>query len=107
MWEDPVNASGSELRCVLSNNLTYELYNSIWEEVITDLVTRKIPHVEDIAGIRIFDRSRGSDLSIRLDIWLKISDEKGEKTQAIKGYLEPNVFKRHGQQPEITFAAHK
>jgi hypothetical protein len=53
MWEDPVNAMGSEIRCVLSSNLTYELYNSIWEEVIVDLVTKKIPHSEEIAGIRI------------------------------------------------------
>lgn len=107
MWEDPVNASGSELRCVLSNNLTYELYNSIWEEIVGDLVTKKIPHAEDIAGIRIFDRSRSGDLSIRLDIWLKIQDEQNEKIKAIKSYLEPNVFKRHGQQPDIQYAAHK
>jgi len=86
-WEDPVNTLGSELQCMLPNGLTYSRYNRIWEDIITDLVTKKIPHVEDVAGVRIFDKTRTGELVIRLDIWLKIADENGDKTKAIKAYL--------------------
>ena len=106
-WEDPVNKVGSELRCNLPNNLTYKLYNKIWEETVTDLVTKKIPHADEVAGIRVFDRSRNNELTIRLDVWLKFADENGEKTKAIKAYLVANVFEEHGFQGEIQFAVHK
>lgn len=95
-WEDPVNKLGSELRCNIPNNLIYKLYNQIWEEIVTDLVLKKIPHAEEIAGVRIFDRSRFNELCIRLDVWLKFADEQGDKTKAIKTYLTDNVFERHG-----------
>lgn len=94
-WEDPVNKLGSEVRCNIPNNLAYKLYNQIWEEIVTDLVIKKIPHAEEIAGVRIFDRSRNSELSIRLDVWLKFADEQGERTKAIKAYLTENVFVKH------------
>jgi len=90
-----VNIKGSELRCNIPNNLIYKLYNQIWEEIVTDLVLKKIPHAEEIAGVRIFDRTRTNDLSIRLDIWLKFNDEQGDKTKALKTYLTDNVFEKH------------
>ena len=94
-WEDPVNTLGSELQCMLPNGLTYSRYNRIWEDIITDLVTKKIPHVEDVAGVRIFDKTRTGELVIRLDIWLKIADENGDKTKAIKAYLAQNLFEKN------------
>ena len=91
-----MNKLGSELRCNIPNNLIYKLYNQIWEEIVTDLVLKKIPHAEEIAGVRIFDRSRTNELCIRLDVWLKFADEQGEKTKALKTYLTDNVFEKHG-----------
>lgn len=95
-WEDPVNKHGSELRCNLPSSLTYKLYNQIWEEIVTDLVLKKLPHADEVAGVRIFDRSRNNELTIRLDIWLKFPEEHGDKTKAIKAYLTANVFEGHG-----------
>jgi hypothetical protein len=104
-WEDPVNKEGSELRCLLPS-LVYKMYNQIWEEIITDLVTKKIPHADEIAGIRIFDRSR-NDVTIRLDVWLKFAHEHGEKTKAIRAYLVEKVFESHGFQSDIQYSGHK
>lgn len=87
MWEDSANKGNSEIRCSLPSNLSYETYNEIWEEVVSDLVTCKIPHSKDIAGIRIMDNSKG-DLQIRIDVWLKFPDEKDPRTAAITEYLK-------------------
>lgn len=63
---------------------------------MTDLVLKKLPHADEVAGVRIFDRSRNNELTIRLDIWLKFPEENGDKTKAIKAYLGENVFDKHG-----------
>lgn len=96
MWEDPINRQGSEFRCILPSNLTFKLYNEIWDSIVTDLVLKKLPHADEVAGIRIFDRSRNNELIIRLDVWLKFPDEHDEKTKAIKAYLAANVFDKNG-----------
>lgn len=96
MWEDPINRQGSEFRCILPSNLTFKLYNEIWDSIVTDLVLKKLPHADEVAGIRIFDRSRNNELIIRLDVWLKFPEEHDEKTKAIKAYLAANVFDKNG-----------
>ena len=59
MWEDPVNRGKIEIRASLPSGLMMNAYNKLWEEFVADYVTHKIPHSEEIAGIRICDKSRG------------------------------------------------
>jgi hypothetical protein len=33
----------------------------MWEDVVVDLITKKLPKSEEVAGIRICDKSRGGD----------------------------------------------
>lgn len=54
---------------------------------MTDLVTGKIPHTDDIAGVRICDKSR-NDLQIRIEFWLKFPKEEDARGAAIQEYLK-------------------
>lgn len=48
---------------------------------MVDLITGGIPCAEDITGVRIVDKSRGSEPTIRLEVWLAFpeghNDQRG------------------------------
>ena len=43
-----------------------------------DMVIKRFPHTEQLAGIRILDKSQPGRGAIRLEIWTKFSDEFSE-----------------------------
>lgn len=106
MWEDLVNKDNSEIRCSFPTNLSYETYNQIWEEVVSDLVTAKIPHTNDIAGVRICDKSR-NDVVIRIEVWLKFFEDKDPRAVAIMEYLKQEINVRHKFAADISFSFRK
>jgi hypothetical protein len=44
MWEDDVNKGGMEIRARIPGNLVWFTINQIWEDVVVDLITKKIPN---------------------------------------------------------------
>ena len=36
----------------------FKLFNQIWEEIVADLIIKKIPFADEISGVSIVDRSR-------------------------------------------------
>jgi hypothetical protein len=46
MWEDDVNKGCVEIRAKIPGNLVWVTINQIWEDVVVDLITKKIPNSE-------------------------------------------------------------
>ena len=67
--------------------------NKLWEDMASDLVIGKLPHAEEIAGIRILDKSR-QDVLVRIEFWFKFpnadTDPRGVdvKNYVNKEYLD-------------------
>ena len=53
MWEDKMNANGSEFRIELKGS-NPDIIQAVWEKLVFDIVTGVIPHLKEIvAGIRL------------------------------------------------------
>jgi hypothetical protein len=100
MWEDKINATGSEFKFMIiplgaTSAQSIDQVNEIWEEIVVDLITGRIPHSDDIAGIRINDKSRG-ELLVRVEVWLKFPNwNQEQKGKDIQNYITKDVFERH------------
>lgn len=46
MWEDDVNKGCVEIRVKIPGSLVWATINQIWEDVVVDLITKKIPNSE-------------------------------------------------------------
>jgi hypothetical protein len=46
MWEDVVNKGCVDIRAMIPGNLVWATINQIWEDVVVDLITKKIPNSE-------------------------------------------------------------
>ncbi len=97
-WEDPINFAGSEFRFTLTlpaEKSSWAFLNQLWEDFVVDLISRKMPHDDEIAGIRIVDKSRDT-LVLRLEVWMKFnnadSDPRGD---AIKNFVFTEYLKKH------------
>ena len=44
MWEDDVNKGCVEIRAKIPGALVWVTINQIWEDVVADLITKKIPN---------------------------------------------------------------
>ena len=112
MWEDPVNKDCVELRAKIPSSLTKPALNTMWEEIVVDLITKRIPFSELVAGIRVCDKSRGGDAFNRFEIWTKIPQDTDEKLKAkeelikMKAHIE-NLFVNHGHMVEVQIATRK
>lgn len=62
--------------------------NKLWEELVLDVVTLQFPHVEDITGVRILDKSRAGQPQFRIEIWTKFNDKDNEKAIAMLAYMD-------------------
>lgn len=98
-WEDPVNNSGSEFRFTLQpsgEKSTYPFLNQLWEDFVVDLISGRIPHAQEIVGIRMVDKSRNEPM-LRLEVWMSFnnadSDSRGD---AIKNYIFNEYLKKNG-----------
>jgi len=106
MWEDPVNKDCVEIRAKIPAHLTQNTINAVWEHTVVDLITSKIPGSEDIAGIRICDKSRGGESQIRVEIWTKIRAETDFRLEGMKTHIK-KLFEDHGFMGEISIANRK
>jgi hypothetical protein len=85
MTEDPKNIQGCEFRFTITLNQSWaarsetaidingSAVNKVWEDIVVDLITKKLPHADQVTGIRLSDKSR-NDFTVRLDIWLLFPD---------------------------------
>jgi hypothetical protein len=68
--------NGSEIQFTLNlqgDQGSYQKFlNQLWEESVFDVISGNFTHADDIAGIRIVDKSKGENLILRMEIWLKI-----------------------------------
>lgn len=100
-WEDPFNAQGSEYRININLPLAGEksgfpFLNQFWETVVFDLVSHRIPNYEQVAGIRMVDKSRANEQSFRIEIWLSFPDcDKDPRGIAIRDFILDEYFKKH------------
>ena len=84
VWEDKVNAAGGEYQLRLSvENANLDLLNQFWETVIIDLATKRFPHSDQIAGVRIVDKSGAGRDAFRLEFWTKFNEEYSLISMAI------------------------
>ncbi len=78
----------------------------MWEDVVVDLITKKLPKSEEVAGIRICDKSRGGDAQIRIEVWTKIKSTTDEGLIEMKAHIKA-LFTNHGFITEIQIADRK
>jgi hypothetical protein len=88
MWEDVVNKDCVEIRAKIPASLTMKNLNTVWEDIVVDLISNKIPSSDDIAGIRICDKSRGGEAQIRVEIWTKIRTEADPRLDGMKSHIK-------------------
>jgi len=56
-----------------------------------------MPHADQIAGIRISDKSRGGDFTIRLEVWLKFpSGDTDPRGKEIKNFITKEYLEKQG-----------
>lgn len=106
MWEDEVNKNCVEIRAKIPASLTMKNLNAVWEDVVVDLISNKVPSSDGIAGIRICDKSRGGEAQIRIEIWTKIPSEADPRLTEMKTYTK-ELFDKHGFMGEISIANRK
>lgn len=106
MWEDEVNKNCVEIRAKIPASLTMKNLNAVWEDVVVDLISNKVPSSDAIAGIRICDKSRGGEAQIRIEIWTKIPSEADPRLTEMKTYTK-ELFDKHGFMGDISIANRK
>lgn len=99
-WEDPNNASGCELFC--RTGMTPEDLDKKWELLLLGTVGETIDPADEICGVRVVDKSRGSNPIYRLEVWMRNQDEKITTTirENISKCLESKIvceLRRHDE----------
>lgn len=85
----------------------FEFANGLWEALILDLISEKIPCNEKITGIRIGDKSRGgNDMTVRIDVWTRFKDDSIVDGKEIRDYLYKEFLERHGFSTKVNFRPH-
>lgn len=113
-WDHRGNAFGSEFRLSLPfrehpEKAEFNFLNKLWEEFTLDLISHRMPHVDQIAGIRISDKSRGGEFVIRLEVWLKFpSGDTDPRGKEIKNFITKEYLEKQGMTnlAEIRFENH-
>jgi hypothetical protein len=62
--------------------------NALWESLILDLVSKRFPHIEQIAGVRIVDKSSPGRDAYRFEIWTKYDNENNDYAKAVRDFIE-------------------
>ena len=98
MWEDEANAQGSEYKITLQNaapgqgnfyEKPYESINKIWHDLLLDIATERFPHLSDVAGVCMRDKSRDGHLNVRMEVCFKFADAaKDERCKSIKAFIQ-------------------
>jgi len=98
-WEDETNIKGSELQFLLNLSPAQQNYpefvNPFWEEVVLNLISGHFPESDQIAGVRLSDKSKGEGLVIRLEVWLKTVNGDPRIT-TIKNFVFEELLKKNG-----------
>lgn len=69
--------------------------NKLWEAFAFDVVSGRMPHTEQISGVRISDRSK-QDFWIRIEVWLKFKDaDKDPRGIEIKEFIKKEYIDRY------------
>ena len=72
-----------------------------------DVVAKRIPHTDQIAGVRILDKSRGgSELMLRLDVWTKFNSDQSSEGQEIKEFIAKEYIDKHNLSSKLMFKNH-
>lgn len=67
-----------------------------------------MPFAEEIAGVRMVDKSRGGgDQSIILQIWTKFDNDICEAGKQMKEFLAKEYNEKHSLGQKITFKKHR
>jgi len=88
-WEDQKNYNGSEFRFYLqfpmhAENSGFTLLDKVWEGIVLDLVSENLGTKEEIAGIRIVDKSRDNMLNVSLQVWLLFRDDGSDEKKKVR-----------------------
>jgi len=77
MFEDPRNELGGDFLIKLATNPKegmFEFLNLIWESLTQDVITKRIPHSNQILGVRIVDKCYQGKVHFRIEVWHKINN---------------------------------
>lgn len=77
-WEDVKNKSGGEICC--RKSFESSDLDEIYEALLLGLIGETIDPDDQICGCRFVDKSRGSRVMYRVEVWFKSTDEKLKET---------------------------
>eukprot|EP00658_Telonema_sp_P-2_P050995 TRINITY_DN3901_c0_g3_i5.p1 TRINITY_DN3901_c0_g3~~TRINITY_DN3901_c0_g3_i5.p1 ORF type:complete len:490 (+),score=112.15 TRINITY_DN3901_c0_g3_i5:830-2299(+) len=102
-WEDPKNATGSELTV---SSETLDQCDDWWESLLCALIGNVLPFGDELTGVRVIDKCRkGSKPVYRLELWFTCDcDVKSLKTatkDVLDGFEGNFKLKQHSTQKPI------
>lgn len=110
-WEDPVNAQGAEyqlrLMLTLDNESSLDKITAIWEQLVMDVVTKRMPYAEQVVGFRIVDKSFPTKENFRLELWTKFDSDTGDEANKIREFIQNEYNSKNIQPQPIQYKNHK
>ena len=107
-WEDPKNEDGGEW--YFRKGIQAEKFDMYWEEAVLAMIGETLdPGTEEICGLRIVDKSKGSRNIYRLELWFRQAPKgsPGPAGEEIKRRLEDCLSEKGGNPPNFEFRLHK
>ena len=105
MWEDSMNTNGGEW--YLRRPLNPDELDKYWEELVLGCIGETIDEGNEICGVRVVDKSKGSRVNYRLEMWFR-RDEPAINERLKKGMMKcmGRVAGNRGP-PDVAFRGHK
>lgn len=108
-WEDPANATGSELVCRTLKSMA--VVDIFWENLVLGLIGETIDEGDEICGARIVNKTASPKLSLKLELWLRNrNSEVGNriKERLLDALMEGGEASKAGQRgiPDFQYKIH-
>lgn len=106
-----MNKVGSEyqlrLKFATDNESNLDTVTQLWEQVVMDVITKRMPCAELVVGIRIVDRSFPSKENFRIELWTKLDSDTGEESTKIREFIQNEYNTKNVQPQSIQYIDHK
>ncbi|CAM9239833.1 unnamed protein product [Phaeothamnion confervicola] len=81
-WEDEANANGGEWSC--RKSMPIMQVDRFWENLVLGCIGETIDPGDDVCGVRVVDKSKGSQSLYRLELWLRRKDPQTRESRLLE-----------------------
>lgn len=65
-----------------------EKLSGLWENVVTDVISGRFPHADEVVGIRILDKTSGGSENYRLEVWVRFNNEGSDVAGKMRQFID-------------------